>query len=313
MLKNRVLPLLLLLATPALAQEDPLKGSWLVRGEDDRGAYEGTLRFERIDSGRYRAKATLASKDATIDRSYEAPAVLSTATSTLTIYRSLGSGFLGALDKLVIAKGTVTGTNVRVRGGPGTGHQILGVLNKPEKVEVIGRDGDFYKIKRGVDTAYVSALFVKLDAQSPTEWVGTFTGGGPSWDGTWVKNQQPVGTERLARIKEGELNFAAIDLTTDQDSRDFVGRFRSLGWNNLIEKIPQLKDDAHPDMKLDGGVVLPYGRVREINHWTNICDLPSSVAIQNLATAREWLPTAGVRVSKDGTKGQLLGVSREQL
>lgn len=296
---------LTLFASPAHAQEDPLKGSWFVRGEDDRGPYEGTLKFDLIDSGRYRARAKLSSKDGSVDRSYDAPATLTS--STLTIRRPVSTGIVGAIDGQVIATGLVTADKLRIRGGSNTSHQILGSFDRGARVDILAREGDFYRIKRPGVPAYVSAMYVKLDPAVDSAWVGTFLGGGAGYNGTWIKDQRILGNESLARISEGALNFAAIDLTSDMDARDLVGRFRGYGWNNLIDKVPNLKDDAHPDMSLQSGIVSPYGKLRDISAHQSICDLPSSVAIKNIATAREWLPTAGVRLSADKTRGQLLG------
>ncbi|MEH7451577.1 C40 family peptidase [Gottfriedia acidiceleris] len=53
-----------------------------------------------------------------------------------------------------------TGNSVRVRSGAGTSYQILGSVNKNQKLDVISLSNGWYKIKFNGSTGYISASYV---------------------------------------------------------------------------------------------------------------------------------------------------------
>ncbi|HHY81768.1 MAG TPA: SH3 domain-containing protein [Clostridiales bacterium] len=60
--------------------------------------------------------------------------------------------------------GTVkVNTSLNVRKGPGTSYQVIGSLTNNTKVEILEKSGEWYKVKKGSLTGYVSAKYIVLD------------------------------------------------------------------------------------------------------------------------------------------------------
>ncbi len=60
---------------------------------------------------------------------------------------------------------TITGNGVRLRSGPGTGYDIVGVFYRGDAVFVTGQSGNWYKVSASQGNGYVYASYVSL-AQS---------------------------------------------------------------------------------------------------------------------------------------------------
>ncbi len=56
--------------------------------------------------------------------------------------------------------GQVNGSGVNMRSGPGTGYGVVAVLSRGAVVTLAGKSGDWYKVKRGSQTGYVSASYI---------------------------------------------------------------------------------------------------------------------------------------------------------
>jgi len=59
--------------------------------------------------------------------------------------------------------GTVKASTLNVRKGPGTEYSLIGTLKSNEKVEVIGESGQWYQIKFGNTTGYVSKSYIAFE------------------------------------------------------------------------------------------------------------------------------------------------------
>ena len=318
-------------AAPRPLADDPVAGRWWAQGQDTRGPWEGTLSFTRLAAGRYHAEARIRTTADDVDRSYQAPATL--ADGRLIIWRrravsdipvevsphlptlGINEVLRSAIDGLTA---TVSARALNLRAGPGASQPILGVVRQDEQLDLLESPGaGWLRVRTSTDrVGWVSARWVRVDLPAappsepgPHDWVGVFEADGPhGWDGTWRRDGQEIGTESLVRIAEGPLSFACVDLTVDRDSRDFSYRFkRSFRWSNLIAKVPGGIDAAHPTMSLQGGIVSPYGRVEATAPHVEVSRLDPDVGKANIATVNAWLPRAGVRVSADGRRGQLLG------
>lgn len=57
--------------------------------------------------------------------------------------------------------GYCTADSMHVRGGPGTGYIPIGGLKYGETVQILGKDGDWYKIAFKEDVGYVSAQYIQ--------------------------------------------------------------------------------------------------------------------------------------------------------
>lgn len=56
----------------------------------------------------------------------------------------------------------ITGDSVRFRSGPGTNYEILGSLSKGDTATYLSTEGNWYKIRRGNTTGYVSSDYATL-------------------------------------------------------------------------------------------------------------------------------------------------------
>lgn len=63
-----------------------------------------------------------------------------------------------------VGTGTLTGDQVSLRSGPGTGYTRLARLAKGEKVEVYGKIGEWYKVKYKEYEGYISDAYIKFEA-----------------------------------------------------------------------------------------------------------------------------------------------------
>lgn len=57
-------------------------------------------------------------------------------------------------------EGWITADSMRVRGGPGLIYEVIGGITGGEKVEITGKTGDWYHIKFGDTTGYVSGQYL---------------------------------------------------------------------------------------------------------------------------------------------------------
>ena len=61
-----------------------------------------------------------------------------------------------------LGTGTVTGSDVRLRSGPGTSYDILGTRGRGDTLQVTGVSGAWYKVSVNGSTAYISSTYLSL-------------------------------------------------------------------------------------------------------------------------------------------------------
>ncbi|MBR4941129.1 MAG: SH3 domain-containing protein [Clostridia bacterium] len=79
----------------------------------------------------------------------------------------------GTID--ISGKGTVTGAVVNIRSGPGTGYSVIGQVTAGQTYTVSGESNGWYKLNFNGVTAYISANYMKVTADSNSVTVGTVT------------------------------------------------------------------------------------------------------------------------------------------
>lgn len=81
---------------------------------------------------------------------------------------SSGSGSSGATQAPVQteaaagAKGTVTGSSVNVRSGASTSYGVIGSAQKGDTVQILSVHGNWYKIRKGNLTGYISGKYIQI-------------------------------------------------------------------------------------------------------------------------------------------------------
>ncbi len=79
------------------------------------------------------------------------PAVSTDTETTVTTVKTTAS-----LPK----EGWITADSMRVRGGAGLTFEVVGGITFGEKVEILGKEGDWYKIRFGDGVGYVSGQYL---------------------------------------------------------------------------------------------------------------------------------------------------------
>ena len=76
----------------------------------------------------------------------------------------------------VDALGIVSGTGVRMRGGPGTGYSVLMTMSQNAAVAITGKDGNWYKVLYDGTSGYISGDYVtRHDSASGLSYTGRVT------------------------------------------------------------------------------------------------------------------------------------------
>jgi len=83
---------------------------------------------------------------------------------TVAIYISC---FLVPLDNQAsAATGTVSGSVVNVRSGPGTQYQVAGTLYQNTKVDIVEKSGEWYKVKYGTLVGWLHSSCLALNSRT---------------------------------------------------------------------------------------------------------------------------------------------------
>ncbi len=88
---------------------------------------------------------------------------------TKTVAITLSFMLMSGTAAMASSPGVLTGDRVNVRSGPSTSTSILTQFNTGQKVTVLSKEGDWYKIAYGINqTAYIYAQFLKVTETVPT-------------------------------------------------------------------------------------------------------------------------------------------------
>ncbi len=60
--------------------------------------------------------------------------------------------------------GYITADSMRVRGEAGLQAEVIGGINFGEKVEILGKNGDWYQIRFGDGVGYISGQYISFTA-----------------------------------------------------------------------------------------------------------------------------------------------------
>jgi hypothetical protein len=114
-------------------------------------------------------------------------------------------------------------------------------------------------------------------------------------------------------------NFLMVDITPDDDCIGVAPMLQKRGWSNIIRKLmpvanakdDRFRDDAHPDLPLLDGFILPPGRIRKAatktDGWVDeISTVPYDTVEKNVEFMRRFMWKPGVIGDLAAKKGQLL-------
>jgi len=66
-------------------------------------------------------------------------------------------------------EGWITADSMRVRGGAGLTSEVVGGITYGEKVEILDKTGDWYKIRFGEGVGYVSGQYLTFEEPAPIQ------------------------------------------------------------------------------------------------------------------------------------------------
>ncbi len=66
-------------------------------------------------------------------------------------------------------EGWITADSMRVRGGAGLTHEVIGGITYGEKVEILGKTGDWYEIRFGDGVGFVSGQYITFEEPQSTD------------------------------------------------------------------------------------------------------------------------------------------------
>ena len=149
--------------------------------------------------------------------------------------------YLKAADKVSgnFGTGTVSGDDVRMRSGAGTGSSVVGTYDKGTKMSVIGAAGNWYEVSYNGKTGYVSADYMKLSVgnasgstqtastPAPTASAAAVTGSGfaASVIGTSVRlrSQASTSSDTLGYYSNG-VSLTALGSVKDWYKLSYNGK-----------------------------------------------------------------------------------------
>lgn len=70
-------------------------------------------------------------------------------------------------------EGWITADSMRVRSGAGLSYEVIGGITGGEKVEILGKNGDWYEIRFGEGSGYVSGQYLTFTQPTAEVTVGT--------------------------------------------------------------------------------------------------------------------------------------------
>lgn len=124
--------------------------------------------------------------------------------------------------------GSVIGTSVRMRSGPGTDYDILGSYSNGVNVNVLGSENGWYKVSYNGKTGYIKADYIRVTPETATASTdGTVTGSdvrlrlGPGI-GYSIVGTYPKGTAVKISGSSGNWYEVSINGTYGYMSKDFI-------------------------------------------------------------------------------------------
>ncbi len=76
----------------------------------------------------------------------------------------------------VPSEGWITADSMRVRSGAGLSYEVIGGITGGERVEILGKTGDWYQIRFGDGVGYVSGQYLTFTEPTVTDTTGTTAG-----------------------------------------------------------------------------------------------------------------------------------------
>ena len=150
-------------------------------------------------------------------------------------------GRYAGVDPASWCVGTVTGASVNMRSGAGTEYSVVTSLSKNATVTITGESGNWYKVKSGASTGYMSKDYVspKYHRFADVDY-GQYYAGYVIWgyekgivDGMSSTSFAPgrnVTREQICKLLAGYASYAGITLRDDGSSATFTDAGSISSW-----------------------------------------------------------------------------------
>lgn len=150
-------------------------------------------------------------------------------------------GRYAGVDPSAWCQGKITGSGVNVRSGPGTSYSVQATLGKNATVTLTGESGNWYKVKTGSVTGYVSKDYCSPSYHRFADVdYGAYYAGYVIWgyekgivDGMSSTTFAPgsnVTREQICKLLYGYAQFAGITLSSAGSSAAFTDQSSISSW-----------------------------------------------------------------------------------
>ena len=147
--------------------------------------------------------------------------------------------------------GQITGTEVRMRSGPGTSFDILGYFTQGEIVQIVGnQDGEWYKVRRkNQDTGWVAVPYCK--DYTPAEGADPFSEGSSTANGGSRTAPTPAATAAADGSTAAGSDSGSTPAPAQSDSAP-AATLGGAGTNGTYDRAATCADCDFLKVRLDG-------------------------------------------------------------
>lgn len=165
------------------------------------------------------------------------------------------TGDISSSDMTYIAAGEVINVQsfLNVRKGPGTNYDSIGQLHQGDKVSIVAKNGEWYKIKYGSGYGYIHSNFINIVLDEDiNKKILKFAGNTGFFENMnlefeFFNKRIPLGAISFSPLitveAEISLNMKLdngskinLTLTPDELTAEFLGKFNALGVTSSIDK-----------------------------------------------------------------------------
>jgi uncharacterized protein YraI len=151
-------------------------------------------------------------------------------------------GRYAGVDASAWCVGTVTGSGVNIRSGPGTGYGVIATVSKNTSLTIVGKSGSWYQVQYGSQKGYISGDYFtpKYHQFSDVDY-SAYYAGYAIWayeknivDGMGTAElfapNNSITREQICKILQGYVSYAGITLTQSGSAVTFSDQSSISSW-----------------------------------------------------------------------------------
>lgn len=166
-------------------------------------------------------------------------------------------------------QGKINAPGVRFRSGPSTEYRRIKSLYVSDVVEIIGREGDWYKVKNGGDTGYVLGEFVNQIGNAPIPNLNAQQTENDDQEEENINDNIETSDNKNDKSNEQKTDETSENKTNENDEvekEEIKKEFISLNKNVSLKNLPTYFSNT----KLTAKKNEKYKVSSKKNHWIKI-------------------------------------------